>query len=83
MMILLELVKELQKNSKIKWFYVGYRFYHNIFRIGFMLQNLGFWILNDVVWIKSNPMPNFRGKRFTNAHETIIWVSKNKTQKYF
>ena len=56
--------------------------YHNIFRIGFMLQNLGFWILNDVVWIKSNPMPNFRGKRFTNAHETIIWVSKNKNSKY-
>ena len=46
--------------------------YHNIFRIGFILQNLGFWILNDVVWIKSNPMPNFRGKRFTNAHETMI-----------
>ncbi len=56
--------------------------YHNIFRIGFMLQNLGFWILNDVVWIKSNPMPNFRGKRFTNAHETMIWVSKNKNSKY-
>ena len=56
--------------------------YHNIFRIGYMLQNLGFWILNDVVWIKTNPMPNFRGKRFTNAHETMIWVSKNKNSKY-
>jgi len=56
--------------------------YHNIFRIGYMLQNLGFWILNDVVWVKNNPMPNFRGKRFTNAHETIIWVSKYKNSKY-
>ena len=56
--------------------------YHNIFRIGYMLQNLGFWILNDIVWVKNNPMPNFRGKRFTNAHETIIWVSKYKNSKY-
>ena len=56
--------------------------YHNIFRVGTAIQNLGFWILNDVVWIKTNPMPNFRGKRFTNAHETIIWVSKNKNSKY-
>ena len=56
--------------------------YHNIFRLGNILQNLGFWILNDVIWIKSNPMPNFRGKRFTNAHETIIWVSKSKNSKY-
>ncbi len=47
--------------------------YHNIFRIGAILQDLGFWILNDVVWRKSNPMPNFRGRRFTNAHETLIW----------
>ena len=56
--------------------------YHNIFRIGFILQNLGFWILNDVVWRKTNPMPNFRGKRFTNAHETLIWASKSKNSKY-
>ena len=56
--------------------------YHNIFRIGYILQNLGFWILNDVVWIKTNPMPNFLGKRFTNAHETMIWVSKHKNSKY-
>ena len=56
--------------------------YHNIFRVGTAIQNLGFWILNDVVWVKNNPMPNFRGKRFTNAHETIIWVSKNKNSKY-
>jgi modification methylase len=52
--------------------------YHNIFRVGTILQNLGFWILNDIVWCKSNPMPNFRGKRFTNAHETLIWASPSK-----
>ena len=56
--------------------------YHNIFRIGYILQNLGFWVLNDVVWIKTNPMPNFRGKRFPNANETMIWVSKNKNSQY-
>jgi len=49
--------------------------YHNIFRVGAILQNLGFWILNDIVWCKTNPMPNFRGKRFTNAHETMIWAA--------
>lgn len=48
--------------------------YHNIFRVGAILQNLGFWILNDIIWCKTNPMPNFRGKRFTNAHETLIWA---------
>lgn len=56
--------------------------YHNIFRVGASLQNHGFWILNDVVWRKSNPMPNFRGKRLTNAHETMIWASKNEAGKY-
>jgi len=56
--------------------------YHNIFRMGAELQNQGFWILNDVVWRKSNPMPNFRGKRFTNAHETMIWASKQEGGKY-
>ena len=56
--------------------------YHNIFRIGAILQDLGFWILNDVIWRKSNPMPNFRGKRFTNAHETLIWCSKRQRSKY-
>lgn len=56
--------------------------YHNIFRVGTILQDLGFWILNDVVWLKSNPMPNFRGKRFTNAHETMIWASKSKDARY-
>ena len=56
--------------------------YHNIFRLGAELQNQGFWILNDVVWRKSNPMPNFRGKRLTNAHETLIWASKSEAAKY-
>jgi len=56
--------------------------YHNIFRVGAILQDLGFWILNDVVWRKSNPMPNFRGRRFTNAHETMIWASKSQSSKY-
>src|SRR5882672_2941452 len=50
--------------------------YHNIFRVGTVLQDLGFWILNDVVWRKTNPMPNFRGRRFTNAHETLIWAAR-------
>lgn len=56
--------------------------YHNVFRLGAELQNQGYWILNDVVWRKSNPMPNFRGKRLTNAHETLIWASKGEGAKY-
>jgi modification methylase len=52
--------------------------YHNIFRVGAALQDLGFWILNDVIWRKSNPMPNFRGRRFTNAHETLIWAARDR-----
>jgi len=56
--------------------------YHNIFRVGAALQDAGFWVLNDVVWRKSNPMPNFRGKRLTNAHETLIWASKSEAGKY-
>ncbi len=56
--------------------------YHNIFRLGYHIQNMGFWILNDVIWKKNNPMPNFKGTRFTNAHETLIWASKNKKSKY-
>ena len=55
--------------------------YHNIFRIGATLQDLEFWILNDVIWRKTNPMPNFRGTRFTNAHETLIWCAKSEKQK--
>jgi len=56
--------------------------YHNIFRVGRIMQDLGYWILNDVVWIKNNPMPNFRGVRFANAHETLIWAQKNKGNRY-
>lgn len=56
--------------------------YHNIFRVGATLQDLGFWILNDIVWRKANPMPNFRGTRFTNAHETLIWASRDEKSKY-
>jgi len=55
--------------------------YHNIFRVGAIMQDLGFWILNDVIWRKSNPMPNFRGRRFTNAHETMIWASREPGAK--
>ncbi len=57
--------------------------YHNIFRLGYILQDMGFWILNDIIWRKSNPMPNFRGRRFTNAHETMIWASKSEKSKYY
>ncbi|NQV43417.1 MAG: site-specific DNA-methyltransferase, partial [Rhodospirillales bacterium] len=56
--------------------------YHNIFRVGRIMQDLGFWILNDVVWLKTNPMPNFRGRRFTNAHETMLWCSRDQKSKY-
>jgi modification methylase len=55
--------------------------YHNIFRVGAIMQDLGFWILNDVVWRKTNPMPNFRGRRFQNAHETLIWASRDQAAK--
>ncbi|MEI6574097.1 MAG: site-specific DNA-methyltransferase [Alphaproteobacteria bacterium] len=57
--------------------------YHNIFRVGAIMQDLGFWILNDVIWRKANPMPNFRGRRFTNAHETMIWASRNAASKSY
>ncbi|HMK88257.1 MAG TPA: site-specific DNA-methyltransferase [Methylocystis sp.] len=57
--------------------------YHNIFRIGAILQDLGFWILNDIVWRKNNPMPNFRGRRFTNAHETMIWAARDAAAKSY
>ena len=56
--------------------------YHNIYRVGAIMQDLGFWILNDIIWLKTNPMPNFRGVRFTNAHETMIWAQKKKGAKY-
>jgi len=56
--------------------------YHNIYRVGKILQDLGFWILNDIIWVKTNPMPNFRGVRFTNAHETLIWAQKDRRARY-
>jgi modification methylase len=57
--------------------------YHNIFRVGAIMQDLGFWILNDIVWRKNNPMPNFRGRRFTNAHETMIWAARDASAKSY
>jgi modification methylase len=57
--------------------------YHNIFRIGTALQDLQYWLLNDIVWRKSNPMPNFRGKRFTNAHETLIWAARDRKARRY
>jgi modification methylase len=57
--------------------------YHNIFRVGAILQDLGFWILNDIIWRKANPMPNFRGRRFTNAHETMIWAARGPEAKAY
>ena len=56
--------------------------YHNIYRVGSIMQDLGFWILNDIIWVKTNPMPNFRGVRFTNAHETMIWAQKKQGGQY-
>ena len=56
--------------------------YHNILRIGAIIQDLGFWILNDIIWHKTNPMPNFRGTRFTNAHETLLWCTTAPNAKY-
>ena len=57
--------------------------YHNIFRVGALMQDLGFWILNDIIWRKSNPMPNFRGRRFTNAHETMIWAARDSSARAY
>ena len=70
--------KRLLKPSGTLWVIGSY---HNIFRVGTALQDLGFWILNDVIWRKTNPMPNFRGRRFTNAHETLIWCTKERGAK--
>ncbi len=56
--------------------------YHNIYRVGAILQDIGFWMLNDVIWRKTNPMPNFRGRRFTNAHETLLWCARSQNSKY-
>ena len=71
--------RRILKNSGCIWIIGSY---HNIFRLGYHLQNLNYWILNDVIWRKNNPMPNFKGTRFTNAHETLIWASKDKKSKY-
>jgi modification methylase len=57
--------------------------YHNIFRVGVALQDIGFWLLNDIIWRKANPMPNFRGRRFTNAHETLIWAARDANAKKY
>jgi modification methylase len=57
--------------------------YHNIFRVGAAMQDMGFWLLNDVIWRKANPMPNFRGRRFTNAHETMIWASRAEAERKY
>ena len=75
----LKAAKRLLKPNGAMWVIGSY---HNIFRVGAALQDKGFWILNDVVWRKSNPMPNFRGKRLTNAHETMIWASRDEGAKY-
>lgn len=56
--------------------------YHNIFRVGTIMQNVDLWLLNDIIWVKTNPMPNFKGTRFNNAHETLIWATKSKSSKY-
>jgi len=73
-------VRRVLKDSGTLWVIGSY---HNIFRIGSNLQDLGFWVLNDVIWRKTNPMPNFRGRRFTNAHETLIWCAKSAEQKRY
>ena len=75
----LEAARRVMKEDATIWVIGSY---HNIFRVGAALQDLGFWILNDVIWRKSNPMPNFRGRRFTNAHETMIWASMGQEAKY-
>ena len=70
--------RRLMKKNATLWVIGSY---HNIFRVGALLQDLGFWILNDVIWRKTNPMPNFRGRRFTNAHETLIWAAREQDAK--
>ncbi len=76
----LKSVRRILKDSGTLWVIGSY---HNIFRVGASLQDLEYWILNDIVWRKSNPMPNFRGRRFTNAHETLIWAAKSADQKKY
>src|ERR671921_3003894 len=71
--------RRLMKPSATLWVIGSY---HNIFRVGAIMQDLGFWVLNDIVWRKTNPMPNFRGRRFTNAHETMIWAARDEKARY-
>ena len=75
----LEQARRILKDNGTIWVIGSY---HNIFRVGALLQDAEFWILNDIVWRKSNPMPNFRGTRFTNAHETLIWCAKDEKSRY-
>jgi len=75
----LEQARRILKDNGTIWVIGSY---HNIYRVGTLLQDAGFWILNDIVWRKSNPMPNFRGTRFTNAHETLIWCAKDEKARY-
>jgi len=72
--------RRVMKRSATLWVIGSY---HNVFRVGSLLQDLGFWILNDVIWRKTNPMPNFRGRRFTNAHETLIWAAREPGSKAY
>src|SRR5271169_5764682 len=71
--------KRVLKDSGALWVIGSY---HNIFRVGSIMQDLGFWMLNDVIWRKTNPMPNFRGRRFTNAHETLLWCARAQESRY-
>ncbi len=71
--------RRLMKDTATLWVIGSY---HNIYRVGAILQDLGYWILNDVIWRKSNPMPNFRGRRFTNAHETLLWCAKHAQARH-
>jgi modification methylase len=75
----LEQARRLLKDDGTIWVIGSY---HNIYRVGALLQDEGFWILNDIVWRKTNPMPNFRGTRFTNAHETLLWCAKDEKARY-
>ncbi|HZB93586.1 MAG TPA: DNA methyltransferase [Stellaceae bacterium] len=75
----LEAARRLLKPDGALWVIGSY---HNIYRVGALLQDLGFWILNDIVWRKTNPMPNFRGRRFTNAHETLLWCARSAESRY-
>ena len=71
--------KDIMKENASLWVIGSY---HNIYRIGKILQDHGFWIINDIIWVKSNPMPNFKGTRFTNAHEILLWAVKSPSAKY-